>query len=96
LGSTRASSHISSGVNLAPRGEPSILFRRMEGQTENFTHRDNFIPRGQSSILGDNFTPGGQILPLGAKLRMGMTLCERIAQFCPNIAPNRALLNKNF
>jgi hypothetical protein len=48
-----------------PRGEHSLLFRRMEGRTENFT------PREQNSPLGDNFAPGGQSLPLGAELRMG-------------------------
>jgi hypothetical protein len=55
-----------------PRGEHSLLFRRMEGRTENFTLGDNFTPRGQNSPLEDNFTPGGQSLPLGAKLRMGL------------------------
>jgi hypothetical protein len=68
---------------LAPRGEifplggmftPSfapgvntLLFRRMEGQTENFTPRGKLIPQGTK------FTPVGQLrpwvrsLPLGAK-----------------------------
>jgi hypothetical protein len=41
------------------RGEHSLVFRRMEGWTENFT------PRGQ-------LHPWGQSLPLGAKLRMGL------------------------
>jgi hypothetical protein len=49
-----------------PRGEHYLLFRRMEGQTENFTPRD-LPPRGQSSILGDYFVPGGQSLSLRAK-----------------------------
>jgi hypothetical protein len=26
-------------LSFTPRGEHSLLFRRMEGQTENFTHR---------------------------------------------------------
>jgi hypothetical protein len=32
--------------------------------------------RGEQKIspLGDNFTPGGESLPLGAKLRMGLCL----------------------
>jgi hypothetical protein len=85
------------GVNMAPSGvicplggmftpslwgEHSLLFRRMEGRTENFTLGDNFIPRGQNSPLGDKFTPGGQIhpwgqsLPLGAKLRMGLRMAQ--------------------
>jgi hypothetical protein len=58
--------------SLTPRGEHSLLFRRLEGQTENFTPGDNFTPRGQSSPLGDNLPPGGQSLPIGAKLRMGL------------------------
>jgi hypothetical protein len=59
------------GCNLAPsftpRGEHSLLFRRMEGQTENFTPRDNLTPRGLNSPPGANFAPGDQSLPLGAK-----------------------------
>jgi hypothetical protein len=34
------------------RGEHSLLFKRMEGQ------RDNFTPRRQSSPPADNFAPG--------------------------------------
>jgi hypothetical protein len=41
------------------RGEHSLLLRRMERQKENFT------PRGQRLLLGDNFTPGCQSLPQG-------------------------------
>jgi hypothetical protein len=33
---------------------------------------DNFTPMLKSSLLEDNFTPGGQSLPLGAKLGMGL------------------------
>jgi hypothetical protein len=58
-------------LSFTPRGEYSLLFRRMEGRTENFTPGDNLTPRGQNSSLVDNFAPGGQSLPLGAKLRMG-------------------------
>jgi hypothetical protein len=39
---------------------------------------DNFTPRRQSSLLGDNFAHGGQSLPLGAKLRMGLCSCSYI------------------
>jgi hypothetical protein len=56
-----------------PSGEHSLLFRRMEGRTE------NFIPRGQNLLLGDNFGPGGQSLPLGAKLRMGLRIVSKAA-----------------
>jgi hypothetical protein len=49
-----------------PWGEHSLLFRRMEGRTENFT------PMGQNSHLGDNFAPCGESLPLGPNLRMGL------------------------
>jgi hypothetical protein len=48
------------------RGEQSLLFRRMEGPTENFNPGDNFTPRGQIHPWG------GQSLILGAKLRMGL------------------------
>jgi hypothetical protein len=50
-----------------PRGgEHSVLFRRMEGRTENISPPgDNFTPRGQSSLLVDNFTHGGPSVPLG-------------------------------
>jgi hypothetical protein len=33
----------------------TLLFRRMEGQTENFT------PRGQNSPLGSKFSPRGEV-----------------------------------
>jgi hypothetical protein len=42
--------------SFTPRGEHSLLFRRMEGQTG-----DNFTPRGQSH-------PGGTTSPLGVKV----------------------------
>jgi hypothetical protein len=38
-----------------PRGEHSLLFRRMEGRAENFT------PRAQNSPPGDNFAPGVRV-----------------------------------
>jgi hypothetical protein len=44
-----------------PRGEHSLLFRRMEGRTENFT------PSGITSPLGDKFHPLGTTSPLGSK-----------------------------
>jgi hypothetical protein len=37
-----------------PRVEHSLLFRRREGQTENFTPRDNFT-------LGSKFAPRGEV-----------------------------------
>jgi hypothetical protein len=30
--------------SFTPRGEHSLLFRKMEGQTDNFTPGDNFVP----------------------------------------------------
>jgi hypothetical protein len=48
-----------------PRGEHSLLFRRMEEQTENFN------PRGQLYPYGTNFTPGGQLRPWGSKFAPG-------------------------
>jgi hypothetical protein len=33
---------------------------------------ENFTSRGQSSLLGDNLAPGGQSLPLEARLRTGL------------------------
>jgi hypothetical protein len=47
--------------SFTPRGEHSLLFRRMEGRKENLTPVDNFTPRGQK------FTPGGQLRPWGSK-----------------------------
>jgi hypothetical protein len=47
-----------------PRDEHSLLFRRIEGRTENFTPGDNFTPRGQIRPLGSKFA-------LGEKLSMG-------------------------
>jgi hypothetical protein len=38
--------------SFSPRGEHSLLFKRMEGRPENFT------PRGQNSSLEDNFAHG--------------------------------------
>jgi hypothetical protein len=48
--------------SLTPRGEQSLLFRRMEGQTE-------FHPQGTKFTPGGQIRPWGQSLPLGAKLR---------------------------
>jgi hypothetical protein len=45
----------------------TLLFRRMEGRTENFTPGDNFNPRGQKSALGDKNQPWGTTSPLGSK-----------------------------
>jgi hypothetical protein len=45
--------------SFTPRGKHSLQFRRMEGQTENFIPGDNCTSRGQSSLLGDNYAPGG-------------------------------------
>jgi hypothetical protein len=44
-----------------PRGEHSLLFRRMEGQTENFTPGDNFTPGGQLRSWGSKFAPRGEV-----------------------------------
>jgi hypothetical protein len=43
------------------RGEHSLLFRRMEGQTENFT------PKGITSPPGDKVLPWGITSPQGSK-----------------------------
>jgi hypothetical protein len=58
--------------SITPRGEHCLLFRRMEGQTENFTPRGQFTPGGQ-------LRPRGQSLPLGAKLRMGLRIFSSLA-----------------
>jgi hypothetical protein len=59
--------------SFTPRGEHSLLFRRMEGRSENFTPQGITFPLGgQKSLLWDNFAPGGQSLPLGTKLRLGL------------------------
>jgi hypothetical protein len=49
-----------------PGVEHSLLFRRMERRTENFT------PRGQSSPLGSTSTLGSKFAPFGAKFGMGL------------------------
>jgi hypothetical protein len=43
--------------SFTPSGEHSLLFRRVEGRTENFT------PKGQNSPLGDNFAHGVKVCP---------------------------------
>jgi hypothetical protein len=44
------------------RGEQSLLFRRMEGPTENFNPGDNFTPRGQIHPWGvSKFDPRGEV-----------------------------------
>jgi hypothetical protein len=49
--------------SFTPRGEHSLLFRRMEGQPESFTPRDNFTPWDKvhhwrtTSPLGSKFAP---------------------------------------
>jgi hypothetical protein len=60
--------------SVTPRGEHSLLFRRMGGKQRISPPGDTFAPRGQNLPLGDNFAPGGQSLPLGAKLGMGLSL----------------------
>jgi hypothetical protein len=51
-----------------PRVEHSLLFRRMEGQ------RDNFTPRGQNLPLGGQLRPWGQSLLLWEKITMVLTI----------------------
>jgi hypothetical protein len=68
------------GVNFVPKGECSplrsspgvntLLLRRMAGANR------EFHPQGITAPLGDNFAPGVQSLPLGAKLRMGPWLLQ--------------------
>jgi hypothetical protein len=74
------------GVNLAPRGDicplgemftPSFTLsgyylKEWRDELRISPPGDNYTPRGQNSLLVDNFAPGGQSLPLGAKLRMGL------------------------
>jgi hypothetical protein len=57
-----------------PRGKHSLLFRRMEGRTENSTPRGKLYRQGTKFTTGGQLRPQGQSLPLGVKLRMG--LCE--------------------
>jgi hypothetical protein len=49
-----------------PRGEHSLLFRRMEGRTDNFT------PRGQTHPWGTTSPLGVKVCPPEVKLRMGL------------------------
>jgi hypothetical protein len=55
-----------------PRDEHSLLFRRIEGRTENFTPGDNFTPRGQIRPWGSKFA-------LGEKLSMGLCLVNNMS-----------------
>jgi hypothetical protein len=55
-----------------PGGEHCLLFRRMEGRTENFTPRGQNSPWGTKFPLGDKIPPGGQLRPWGSKLRVGL------------------------
>jgi hypothetical protein len=64
--------------SFSPRGEHSLLFIGMEVQKKIFTPRDTVTPRGQNSTLGDNFVPGGQSLLLGAKLTTGLCWLSQI------------------
>jgi hypothetical protein len=63
------------GVNLAPRGEHSLFFRRIEGRTENFTPGgqlrpwgSKFVSRGKVKngplLLRHEFVPRGELSPL--------------------------------
>jgi hypothetical protein len=44
-----------------PRGEHSLLLRRMEGRTENFTPKGKLHPQGTTSPLGAKFSPRGAV-----------------------------------
>jgi hypothetical protein len=57
--------------SFTPRGEHSLLFRRMEGKQMISLPRDNLTSRGKNSPLGDNFTPGGQLRPWGTTSPLG-------------------------
>jgi hypothetical protein len=49
-------------VSFAPRGEHSLLFRRMEGQKQTISHpRDNFTPVGQLRPWGSKFALRGEV-----------------------------------
>jgi hypothetical protein len=50
------------------RGELSLMFKRLKGQTE------GLHPWGITSPLWANFIPGGQISPLEAKLKTGLCM----------------------
>jgi hypothetical protein len=52
--------------SFTPRGEHSLLFRRNR----------KYHPQGTKFSPGDNFAPGCQSLPLGAKLRMGLSVIQ--------------------
>jgi hypothetical protein len=68
--------------SFAPRGEHTPLFRRMGGGKQRISPPVyNFTPRGQNSLIGDNFDPGGQSLPLWVKLRMGLRLLSDCSLF---------------
>jgi hypothetical protein len=69
--------------SFTPRGEHSLLFRRMEGRTGNFTPGDNLPTRGQNSPLGSKFVPRVKVKnrPL-MSLWKNRTKCSP-TRFCP-------------
>jgi hypothetical protein len=64
-------------LSFTPRGGHSLLFRRMEGQTENFHNQ------GITSLLGDKVHPWGATSPLEVKVpprvKLKMGLCVKQA-----------------
>jgi hypothetical protein len=63
--------------SFTPRGEHSLLFRRMEGQTENFTPGENFTLGGEIHPWGTTSPPRDKaFLPIGAKLRRGLSATD--------------------
>jgi hypothetical protein len=47
--------------SFTPRGEHYLLFKRMEGRTENFTPRGQIHPWVTNSPLGSKFAPRGEV-----------------------------------
>jgi hypothetical protein len=62
-----------------PEGEQSLLFRRMEGRTDNFT------PRGHNSPLWAKFSPRGEVKngPLRITSALGDKIHPRGSKFAP-------------
>jgi hypothetical protein len=90
------------------RGENSLLFKRMEGQTENFTPPGPPPPGGEHSILfrwrkeqtenftpGNNFTPRGQNSPLGDNFAPGGQSLLLVAKLRMSLSFSLYLRTKN-
>jgi hypothetical protein len=62
--------------SFTPRGEQSLLFRRMEGRTDNFTAGDKIHPWGTTTPLGSKFAPRGELRTLEQCPSLALKSCD--------------------